>query len=335
MSRARPARRPGVRRPRVPERAAGRERGIALITAILLVALGTIIAVEMGYQNAMTARRAEATYALDQSVLLAEGGEALAGYALRESLKGATQVYPGQPWSMPYGPVEVIPGVTLQAQLEDMSGRFNLNLLVGKNGQINQDAVTRFEQLLTLIGLEPKWADLIADWIDADQIPLPEGAEDSVYLSQSPPYRAANRYITSPSELLALPGFGRDRYLRIAPFVAALPYDGSSINLCSASGPVLDALGPPGQRQFSTMTAQDLAKQRADGCFPTKTEFDAGFGGDRGAQKASDLMVAETSNYFRLTSVITIGTTQFALYSLLVRQDPAHVRVFQRSFTAD
>ncbi len=332
MSAARDAR---LSRARLPERSVGRERGVALITAILLVALGTILAVSMGYQNAMTARRAEATYALDQSVLLAEGGEALAGYALRESLKGATQVYPGQPWSMPYGPVEVIPGVTLHAQLEDMSGRFNLNKLVTKNGVIDEQARARFQQLLQILGLESKWADEIADWIDADQIPQPEGAEDSVYLSQNPPYRAANRYITSPSELLALPGFGRDRYLRLAPFVTALPYDGSNINLCSASGPVLDALGPPGQRQFSTMSPQDLAKQRANGCFPTKTEFDAGFGGDRASQGFSDQMVAETSNYFRLTSVITIGTTQFALYSLLVRQDPAHVRVFQRSFTAD
>ena len=82
----------------------------------------------------------------------------------------------------------------------------------------------QFSQLLTAVGLETKWAPLLADWIDSDLEPnFPDGAEDSVYLGQSPPYRTANLPVTSISELLALPGFGRDRYLRIAPYIAALP----------------------------------------------------------------------------------------------------------------
>jgi general secretion pathway protein K len=315
--------------------APGQQRGIALLTAILIVAVGTMLAAAMAWQNAMTARRAEATFALDQSVLIAQAGEALAGYALRESLKGVQQVYPGQPWSMPYGPVEVIPGVSLQAQLEDITGRFNLNRLVKNDGTIDEGAVAKFQQLLQILGLETKWADLIADWIDYDSVAQEDGAEDSTYLGQNPPYRTANRYITSPSELLALPGFGRDRYLALAPYVAALPYD-ALVNVCSASGPVLDALGPPGQRQFSTMGAQALAKERAsaNGCFPTKAEFFASFN-DQNAQGQSGTYVSEASNYFRLTSIISVGTIQFALYSLLDRADPAHLRVIQRSFTAD
>ena len=50
-------------------RAAARQRGIALLVAVLLVALGTIIAAAVAYENAMTARRGTATYAFDQSIL--------------------------------------------------------------------------------------------------------------------------------------------------------------------------------------------------------------------------------------------------------------------------
>ena len=81
-----------------------------------------------------------------------------------------------------------------------------------------------FTQLLALVGLEEKWTGYIVDWIDMDGTPsIPEGAEDSVYMGQTVPYRTPNRYITSASELLALPGFGHDRYVKLAPYVTALP----------------------------------------------------------------------------------------------------------------
>ena len=57
-------------------RHAGSQRGIALLVAILLVAFGTIIAAAMAYSNAMTARRAAATFEFDQAVLVAEGRNA-------------------------------------------------------------------------------------------------------------------------------------------------------------------------------------------------------------------------------------------------------------------
>jgi general secretion pathway protein K len=313
-----------------------RQNGIALLTAIMLVALATILAATIGYQNAMTARRGQAIFAFDQSLLIGEAGEAIAAYALRETRKSDAQhVYPGQPWSMPYGPVEVVPGVMLQAQLEDMQGRFNLNSLVKVDGTIDVDALGEFENLLQILGLETKWGAMIADWIDLDAVAYgPDGAEDGTYLSQVPPYRTPNAQITSPSELLALPGFGRDRYLLIAPYVSALPR-AVGINLCSASGPVLDALWPTGQRQFSAMTAQQLQMERQNGCFPSLTDFNASFNGNSVALGKVQSRIGMISNYFRLTSVVSVGTMRFALYSLLHQEGDLRTRPIQRSFTSD
>ena len=47
--------------------------------------------------------------------------------------------------------------------------------------------------------------------------------------------------ITSVSELLALPEFGRDRYLKLAPYVAALPR-GTTLNVCTANPQIIDAM---------------------------------------------------------------------------------------------
>jgi general secretion pathway protein K len=229
--------------------------------------------------------------------------------------------------------VDLVPGVTLEAWLVDTQGRFNLNNLVNADGSTNDDAVAVFANLLTALGLEPKWAPMMADWIDSDTVPNnPDGAEDSVYLSQMPPYRAANMQITSPSEILALPGFGRDRYLMLAPFITALP-QGTLINICSASQELLNALGPTGTTNFSD--AQNLAKNRAEGCFPSQSDFNAMFSNDTTARQKANAMVTFISNYFTLTSIVTIGSTQFALYSLLHQEGDLRVRSIQRSFTAD
>jgi general secretion pathway protein K len=316
--------------------APARQRGVALITAILIVALGTIIAASFAYDNALTARRAQGAFALDQSLQIAEAGEAIAAYALRETRKvDRAHVYPGQPWSMPYGPVEVVPGVTLEAGLEDMQGRFNLNNLVDQSGKIDPVALEELQNLLQSLGLETKWASLIADWIDADSIAVDaDGAEDNTYLSQVPPYRTANMPITSASELLALPGFGRDRYLLLAQFVTALP-QGTRINLCSAKRQLIDALIGPGHQEYSAIDATSFAKTRSEGCHPTQQEFDASFNGDQDARSKADLKVGTASDYFQLMSIVNVGTTQFALYSLLHQEGDLRVRPIQRSYTAD
>jgi general secretion pathway protein K len=323
---------------RTPHPARAKQRGIAMLVAVLLVALGTILAAGIAFNSAMAARRGTAALALDQSVLVAEAAEALAAYALREDLKGGRVIdHPAEEWGHPLGPVEVVPGVTLEAYLEDISGRFNLNSLVGKdvNGVdiVDPDALHDLERLMANLEIEPKWASFIADWIDPDSLPLQDGAEDSAYAAQDPPYRAPNTFITSASELLALPGFGRDRYLRLAPYVTALPRD-ATINVCSAGGVLLDSLIGESHKEFS-LDPKRLAKGRESTCFPTKTEFHASFGGDTQGWAKLDARVSQTSSYFRLTSIVTIGSADFALYSLLQRDQTGQVHVLMRSFTPD
>jgi general secretion pathway protein K len=313
------------------------QRGIALLVAILLVALGTIIAAAVAYENATTVRRGSATYAFDQALLIAQGAEALAAYGLRQIRQNdqSHSTYPAQGWGKGIGPIEVVPGVMLEASLEDLQGRFNLNNLVKNDTTADPVQLQAFMQLLAMAGVETKWAGYIVDWIDGNITPsVPDGAEDSVYMGQTPPYRTANRYITSASELLALPGFGRDRYLKLAPYVTALPYgaNGTQVNLCTAPGLVLDAY--LGHQDFSS-DPDSLAKNRATapGCFPTQRDYEAAFVDQKLLGQVRP-KIGQISSYFRLTSFITIGSAEFNLYSLLY-QDQSSVRPILRSFTPD
>jgi len=307
-----------------------RQNGIALITAIILVAIAAVLATAIGYASAMSARRASAVFGADQAFLAAEGVEALAAYVLKLTATNATSFSLDQQWAQPYGPFDLTDGVTLEfAQMEDEQGKFNINNLAsGPNGTTDPNYLTLFQQLLEAIGLETKWAGQIADWVDSDNIPNPTGgAEDSVYLSQSPPYRTANLPVTSISELLALPGFGRDRYDRLAPYITALPAP-TPINICTAAYVVLNALAGPGKSEWDPA---NLAQERknSNGCFPSQSVFAQTLTGASGSPASGKY--GTTTSYFRLRSFIIIGTARFTLYSLLYR-DNSGIRPILRTF---
>jgi general secretion pathway protein K len=222
-----------------------------------------------------------------------------------------------------------MPGVSLESfQLEDQQGKFNINNLApGPTGATDPIAVQQFGVLLSMLNIDTKWAGIVADWIDSDITPnVPYGAEDSVYLAQTPQYRAANEPITSISELLAT-GMGRDIYNQIAPYITALP-SGAAINVCTASGLVLDSIS--GSIEYSNDPNALAMQRQTDGCFPTLQVFQASLNPQTSSQLAGRL--GQQSSYFRLVCFITIGTARFRLYSLLQRDLSGQVRVILRTF---
>jgi len=122
--------------------------------------------------------------------------------------------------------------------------------------------------------------------------------------------------LTRASELLAINGFGLDRYRKLEPFVTALPI-GTPINLCTASPELLDAL-VAGRRQF-TLARDNTTETRKQRCFPTKQDYESGLSATEKEELVTGKVIDQTSSYFRSTIWVTIGTTQFTLYSLLYR----------------
>ena len=252
---------------------------------------------------------------------------------------GSAQVTLAQPWAQPTQPLPLTPEDdpegepigTLQASLEDMQGRFNLNNLghVGSDGKPDPLPLAQFQRLLVAVKLDPKWAGIARDWIDADDIPgSPDGAEDSVYTSQTPPYRTGNWPMTSPAELMNMPGFGADKYRLIAPYVTALPTAVAPINICTAPAVVLESLAQDLQGEYSG-SPEVLVNGRKTGCFPDKNTFQNVLGA---AFAQTQAQFAETSTYFRLTTRVTLGTTEFTLYSLLSVGNGGKVTPLLRTF---
>lgn len=309
-----------------------RQRGVAMITAILIVALATILAVKVGYEAYLDQRRTATAFALDQGFEVALGAEAWVADILQKDARQSakTDDYTEE-WAMRLPPLPVDGGEII-GQVDDMQGRFNLNSLVAwdqaKNEYVtDQKAIERMKRLLLSLKLEDKWATIIADWIDSDINPeFPDGAEDPTYTGLSPAYRTPNTPITRVSELLALAGFGLERYQKLEPFVTALPI-GTPINLCTAPAEVLDSLTT---KQQYTLAVQSTAQTRKQRCFPTLADLQAQLDPNEKTELIDGKVVAQTSSYFRATVWVTIGTTQTTMYSLLYRQNNL-VRPVQRS----
>jgi general secretion pathway protein K len=316
-----------------------RQRGIALLVAIVMFAIATTVAAAITYSKAMAARRAAATFTLEQALQAGMAAEALAGIALEDDGKNNKTTSTDNAWAEPFGPVEIEgTDVWIQAQLEDLTSRFNLNTLVKWQGPpdnifvVNPEQVQVFRKLLETLKVDPNYGDLLVDWIDTDIAPqATQGGEDTLYLTQAPPYRPPNTFIVHPSEILALPGFGAERYALLAPYITALPID-VKVNPCTASGLILDVVMNTNEQEYQL---QDMAAVRKSGCTNTTAAVVTGRIGDANLRALAQARLEERSSWFRLRTNIRIGTAEFVLYSVLFRQPNNRVRTVQRSFGSE
>ena len=135
-----------------------RQRGVALITAIVVVAIATVLAVRIGTRAAMDLRRTAGLVALDQGWHVALGAEAWAIEVLSDDHEDSPEIdHLGEAWAQPLPPLPV-DGGEVRGALEDMQGRFNLNNLVNAEREPDVANVERFQRLLVLVGAQPRWA---------------------------------------------------------------------------------------------------------------------------------------------------------------------------------
>lgn len=303
-----------------------RQQGIALITALLIVALATIIASGMLATQNVGIHRSGNLFQGTQAWWYAIGGENWAAQVLKRDREDNDVDHYGEDWAqaMDYLPIE---GGFLSGQITDQQGRFNLNNLGGRQPDKTAE---QFKRLLRKIeGLDPYLVEIIVaasrDWIDTDIQPhYPEGAEDNYYLSQEPAYRSANRLFTSASEMLLIREVTRDAYQLIQPFIAALPAN-TPINVNTAPPEVLASLHPE-------ITAEDVAalvSRREQEPFESTQAFltQEVLAG----REIDDESISVNSQHFLLQAQATVGTSRVTLYSLLFRDDQGRSRTLLRS----
>ena len=301
---------------------AARQRGVAILTAMLVVALGTMIAVNLMWKASLDLRRTTSALAADQGLMYLQGAEAWAGDILRQDQVDSIESdHLGEIWAAELPPIPVDGGV-ISGRVEDLQGRFNINNLVTPQGEEDEIARRQFERLLEMLELDPSLAGVAVDWLDPDsETKFPFGAEDDVYSGFDPPYRASNTVITSPSELMAMSGFELESYRLLLPYVTALP-SGTTLNVNTASDVLLASLSD----DIDLSRGAALIEERGGADFP---DISASFEGDVEPEVLQK--IDGVSQYFLLTASVAIGTNQFTMYSVLQRDNSGIVRAIFRS----
>ena len=152
------------------------QRGVALVMAIIVVAIGTMIAVNLIWRGTLDLRRTESALAADQGLMYVQGAEAWAADILRQDLVDSPESdHLGELWATELPPLPV-DGGSITGRLEDLQGRFNLNNLIGADGKESALARRQFERLLVSVEADPSLAGAVIDWLDPDtELRFPSG----------------------------------------------------------------------------------------------------------------------------------------------------------------
>ena len=292
-----------------------RQQGVALITALLVVAIATVAAASMATRQQMDIRRTGGLLHSEQAYAYSLGAESWAQVVLARDKRDSKIDTLYEDWST-QPPVSVVEGGSIIGRILDMQGRFNLNNLVDGNGVADKDAIARYKRLLSRLDLDEALADPLVDWIDSDiNVLFPDGAEDEAYLGAETPYRTANRLLVDISELRLVKGYEPDIIEQLRPFVAALP-EVTALNVNTASAEVLSTVA----ENMSLADGESLLETRGEDGFETVDKF-TGQKELSGKQKVTTAPLSVESNWFLMVSEANIGQSRARLASLIQRTD--------------
>ncbi|MEW6445073.1 MAG: type II secretion system minor pseudopilin GspK [Pseudomonadota bacterium] len=297
------------------------QRGIALITALLVLAIAVVLAASLARDSAYSLRRTENLLHHGQGETYLQGAEDWARQVLARDSRETDHL--GEDWAMPLPPIPV-DGGSLGGRLIDLQGFFNLNALLKTDNSLDPLMKQRLACALRRAGLEQTDAalDALADWQDADAEVRPQGAEDGVYLGLERPYRTANQPLGARLELALVQGFNAPIARRLRELAAALPAN-ASLNLNTAPPDVLacldEELGAGAWQAFIERRTRDPL-----------TKLDDLLGQPPFEGRINPQGLGITSSIFLLEAEALIGRTRARRYSVLQRQTDGTVKVLAR-----
>jgi len=248
---------------------AKKSQGMAMLMALVMMAIASSLAAYIWYDSQLSLSRIYNLKHAYQAKHYSQGMMLWASDILREDYaQDETQHDTNfDPWLQGIQGM-LVENAILSGELVGLNNRFNVNNLV-INGEISPTHLAYFRRLLTTLELDIGIADKVIDWIDSDQIPMPNGAEDFVYLAKSPSYQTGSKYFQHVSELALLDNMSQSEFRRLLPYVTVLPIKGvaaTKMNVNTMSAPLIKALSlnltneiavrvnQGNQANFSTMT---------------------------------------------------------------------------------
>jgi len=295
-----------------------RQRGVAVIIALLLTTLAITIVASLFWQQQVQVRSIENQRLQLQKQWILRGALDWASLILREDAKYSNVDTLDEPWAVPLAETRLgqyvenaspdgdAADATLSGGISDAQARYNLTNLCA-NGTVNPAEVAAFERLLSNAHLDTALAQATADVMAAAQKKPAATTENPV--SQSGPLPMN---LVQVDDLLAVPGFTPQILARLKNFVIFLPR-ATPVNVNTAPAEVLAARIDG----LALADATTLAASRDAASFRHIADFT-----ERLADKSlsvSNLEASVTTNYFLVNGKVRMSRAELEVQALIER----------------
>jgi len=326
------------------------QRGAALITALLLVALMAMVAVQLVNLTRFATARTAWIDRGAQAYWYAQGARELAELALVKSGEASRPVMRSDELWMSGLQVFPVEGGLVSGEIRDGANCLNLNALAPENAD---DPVTRQEleaqaqwsrrsfillanQSEVPVGLAETVLAQLVDWIDRDGQPELKGAEDQTYARFDPPYLTANQSLVELMELRALPAMTPALFEVLARFACVRPINSQpALNLNSLRLEQAGLLSTVFDGRLSRSDAETVLFRRPAAGYEALAEFWADPLIAR--LKPDDDMRARvglTTHWFELDLRVRLNGARFEMEQLVELTRSGEVRLVNQRFGA-
>ena len=339
-----------------------KQKGVALITVLLIVALAAILLTQMSGKLQLQMQRVANIESNQQAYWYAMGAEAFAKRILIMSFDGQEDVTNlGQIWAQGENTYPIDFG-EITGEITDLQSCFNLNALresdttekpltsVVKTGTAKKStgsahtlAATALEKLIVDLNIEnvssfeaKDLVDALTDWLDDnDMVSNNGGAEDNDYSSKEYPYLTANHYLSSYNELRTVEHFTLAIIKELKPYTCVIPNTNlHKININTIDADNIEIL--MAVLNIPKNIAEELISSRGDEGYATIDEFfilPALTKYNLTSEQKSQLVV--DSEYFTLKTQTNFNNSYFFLSSIMKIENNNQISIISRTIGRD
>ncbi|WP_454565634.1 type II secretion system minor pseudopilin GspK [Pseudomonas sp. AIG] len=236
---------------------AQKQRGMAIISALLIAAVVAVIAAGMLTRQSVFTRSLEAEQSRVQGAAALLAGLELSRQLLRDTRQQDALTRLDQPWAQPVkSHLLSSPGGGFEGRIEDQQGKFNLRNLLS-NERVDGGQLRSFERLCEMIGIDAALSQRISQRVIASYPRMPDlqaagpsmaqtgfdGVRATSPSARRRPLPATQPMLRSLDDLRGLEGMNEQLLGRLNQYVSLIPAK-TWVNGNTASAEVLVAVVP-------------------------------------------------------------------------------------------
>jgi general secretion pathway protein K len=306
---------------RTPKRHRRAQTGAAIVTALLVVTLAAVIVSALFYRESVAVRSIENRLAISQTRWVERAALDWAKVILRSDVGSFD--HGNDVWATPVVETQLDETVTGGAKIGDRSrnaflagsvtdaqAKFNVNTLVGANGQPSTVHLAAMTKLMSLLGLPES---LVQQALARVLRSRPTTLDDA----RVP---ASEIRLIQFGDLRDIPGFDEAVMQTLQPHVTVLPDETTTVNLNTATPEVIAAMIP--EAQLSAVKSFDAQRDRLP---LTALSVAAGRMGLDGSVQLNPLLLSVNTRFFLVHGIIRYDRVE-SQTETLIRRDSSGPR---------